>query len=84
MAYNPYEAVKAIYNFKGQWDAANKSGDTIKKNNVARYAQDFYKQLRNNGYGNLADELDAVDYSGAKAIHDKWAKTGRTSTRDYL
>ena len=30
------------------------------------------------------DQSAHADYTGAKAINDKWAKTGKTSTRDYL
>ena len=84
MAYNPYSAVNAIYKLKGQWDSANNAGDTATKNNITVKAQDYYKQLRNNGYGDIADELTASNYTQAKAINDKWAKMGKTSTRDYL
>lgn len=84
MAYNPYSAVNAIYKLKGQWDNANNAGDTATKNSVAAKAQQYYKQLRNNGYGDIADQLTASNYTQAKAINDKWAKMGKTSTRDYL
>lgn len=84
MAYNPYSAVNAIYKLKGQWDNANNAGDTTTKNNVAAKAQAYYRQLRNNGYGDIADQLTASNYAQAKAINDKWAKMGKTSTRDYL
>lgn len=84
MAYNPYSAVNAIYKLKGQWDNANNAGDTAAKNNAAAKAQAYYKQLRSNGYGDIADELTASNYTQAKAINDKWAKMGKTSTRDYL
>lgn len=84
MAYSPYSAVKAIYDLKGQWDNADKSGDTAAKNNAAAKAQQYYKQLRSNGYGDIADQLSASNYTQAKAINDKWAKMGKTSTRDYL
>ena len=84
MAYNPYSAVNAIYKLKGQWDSANNAGDTATKNSVATKAQQYYKQLRNNGYGDIADELTASNYAQAKSINDKWAKMGKTSTRDYL
>ena len=84
MAYNPYSAVNAIYKLKGQWDSANNAGDTATKDSVAAKAQQYYKQLRSNGYGDIADQLTASDYTQAKAINDKWAKMGKTSTRDYL
>lgn len=84
MAYNPYSAVNAIYKLKGQWDSANNAGDTAAKNNAAEKAQQYYNQLRSNGYGDIADQLTASNYTQAKAINDKWAKMGKTSTRDYL
>lgn len=84
MAYNPYSAINAIYKLKGQWDAANNLGDETKKNEAAKKAQNYYNQLRNYGYGDIADELTASNYIQAKAINDKWAKMGKTSTRDYL
>lgn len=84
MAYNPYSAVNAIYKLKGQWDSANNAGDTATKNSVAAKAQEYYKQLRRNGYGDIADQLTASNYAQAKSINDKWAKMGKTSTRDYL
>ncbi len=84
MAYNPYSAVNAIYKLKGQWDSANKTGDTATKNSAAEKAQQYYNQLRSNGYGDIADELSASNYAKAKSINDKWAKMGKTSTKDYL
>lgn len=84
MAYNPYSAVNAIYKLKGQWNQANDAGDTAAKNSAAQKAQQYYNQLRKSGYGDVADELTAADYTRAKAINDKWAKTGKTPTRDYL
>lgn len=84
MAYNPYSSIKEIYGLKGQWDEANNAGDADRKNKVAARAKQYYDQLRSNGYGDVADELGASDYGKSKVIRDKWAKTGRTSTRDYL
>lgn len=84
MAYNPYSAVNAIYKLKGQWDSANTAGDETKKNEAAQKAKEYYKQLRNNGYSSVADELTAADYNSAKFINDYYAKTGRTATRPYL
>ena len=74
MAYNPYSAVNAIYNLKGQWDNANNAGDTTTKNNIAAKAQAYYKQLRDNGRDDIADQLTASNYAQAKAINDQWAK----------
>lgn len=84
MAYDPYNAVNAIYKLKGQWDSANNAGDDAKKNKAATDAQKYYAELRRNRYGSVADELSATDYAGAKRINDYYAKTGRTATRPYL
>lgn len=73
MAYNPYNAINAIYNYKKAWDTANKSGDTQAKNKAAQNAQVFYNQLKNNGYGNVAKELSSLDVSGAKYILDQYS-----------
>lgn len=84
MAYNPYSAVNAIYNLKGQWDNADNANDAEKKNQAAARAQAYYNQLRNNGYANIADELSASNYAQAKSTRDKWAKMGKTATRPHL
>lgn len=84
MAYNPYSAVNAIYNLKGQWTSANNANDTAGKNEAAAKAQAYYNQLRNNGYGNIADALTASNYTQTKNIRDKLAKMDKTPTRDYL
>ena len=73
MAYNPYSAINAIYNYKNEWDSANNAGDTNKKNKAAENAKVFYQQLRDNGYGKVADQLSAVDVTGAKYILDQYS-----------
>ena len=84
MAYNPYSDVKNIYNLKGQWENANIANDDAKKNEAAKKAQAYYNSLRDNGYSDVADKLTANNYANSKAIHDYYATTGRTKTRDYL
>ena len=84
MSYNPYSAINAIYKLKGQWTDANNAGDTTTKNNVAAKAQEYYKQLKANRYSDVANELSASDYAQSEAIKNKWAKMGKTSTRDYM
>lgn len=84
MAYQPYSAVNPLYNLKGQWTTANNNGDEAKKNEVAQKAQSYYDELRRNGYGDVADEMQQADYTTAKSINDKWAKMGKTETRPYF
>ena len=73
MAYNPYNAVNAIVNFKSDWDKYNKSGDTKARDQVAENAKVYYDQLKKNGYGATADELSALDANGAKYILDQYS-----------
>lgn len=84
MAYNPYSDVKSIYHYKWAWDEANKAGDENKKKDAAAAATQYYQNLRDNGYGNVADELSAKDFTGAKSIHDYYAKVKATKTKPYL
>ncbi len=84
MAYNPYSAVEAIYNYKKQWDEGNQAGDEAKKKDAADRAKAYYEQLRGNGYADVAEALSASNYAQSKAIRDKWAKMGKTSANDYL
>ena len=73
--YNPYSDVKSIYDLKGQWDEANKAGDTAKKNQIAATAQAYYDNLKNNNYSGVAKALSASDYQGAKSILDSYSPT---------
>ena len=84
MAYNPYPAINKIYGFKKQWVQANDSGDTKAKNDAAVKARAYYEQLRRGGYGDIADELTESGLAKSEEIKNKWAKTGKTPTRDYL
>lgn len=84
MAFNPYTYVNNIYNLKGQWDKANNAGDITARDDAAKKAQEYYQALRDNNYGSVADELQKSNYAQAKTINDKWAKMGKTATRDYL
>lgn len=73
MAYNPYSAIDGIYNAKIEWDKANKAGDEAGKSKAHENALVYYDQLRNNGYGAVADELNAVDATGAKSLRDQYS-----------
>lgn len=71
--YNPYSDVKNIYDLKGQWDEANRAGDTAKKNQIAATAQVYYDNLKNNNYNGVAKALSNSDYQGAKSILDSYS-----------
>lgn len=81
MAYNPYDAINKIYNMKGQYESTS---DEEQRKQIANNAKTFYDQLRNSGYGSVADELSNSSYSQAKNINDYYGKTGKTAVRDYL
>lgn len=84
MAYNPYPAVKKIYDLKGAWESADKSNNTAAKNNISAEAKRYYNQLKANRFGDVADQLSASNYAQSKAIHDKWATMGKNPARSYL
>lgn len=84
MAYKPYDAIKSIYDLKKQWEEANNAGDSIGANAAAQNAKKYYESLKNNGYGQVADELSKVNYEGAKKIHDTYATEGKTAIRPFF
>ena len=84
MAYNPYEAVKNIFNLKGQWDEADKAGEKEKANKIANQAQQYYDMLRSSGYGGVADELASKNYQQSQFVHDYYGKLGATEFRPYM
>lgn len=69
---------------KGEWDSANKAGDTQRADRAAQAAQAYYAQLRNNNYGSVADELASKDFEQSKYVKDYYAKTGNTEFRPYM
>lgn len=81
MAYNPYDAVNAIYNFKKQWHTADAKGDKTTADDVAKKAQEYYKQLNDNGYSDLANNLSNTNDVGAKAIVDYLAKNSAPTVK---
>ncbi len=72
MAYNPYNAIKGIYDLKGQWTEADKNKNTEQKKQFSETAKQYYEELRKNGYGDVADTLSKSDYSAAKSIVDAY------------
>lgn len=81
MAFDVYGAINNIYKNKVDWDTANKAQDKTGRDQAAQRAVGYYNLLRNNGYGNVADQLAAVDYSGAKKILDQYSAFDQTKTK---
>ena len=68
--YNPYNAVKSISELKGKWHTAKQLGQDY--NQYATAATQYYDELKNNGYGDVADELTVNDYIGSLDILSKY------------
>ena len=77
--YNYGSAVSDIIKYKKWWQDADAAGDETAKNNHANSATSAYEWLRNNGYGDAANTLQASNYTDAK----KWATNGKQQTRPY-
>lgn len=78
--YNPYNDAEQIVNKKQLYNKslASKSGD---QDLYAQSAQVYYKKLRDNGYGSLADELQKADEPTATSILAKYkASTSPAAT----
>jgi len=80
--YNPYQAVYNIVQQKGYWtDADRKYRETKDKQyqDAKKAAQSsavqWYEELRNAGYGSLADELSKADLTTAYQILSRYQPT---------
>lgn len=86
MAYNNIQATaNRILGLKNDWNTATAAGDKNKANQIAANAQNYYKQLRDSGYGGMANKLYESNYEQSKNyINDYFAKQGRSAARPYL
>ena len=80
--YNPYQAVYNIVQQKGYWtDADRKYRETKDKQyqdamkGAQSSAVQWYEELRNAGYGSLADELSKADLTTAYQILSRYQPT---------
>lgn len=71
MAYNPYEAVKMIYNLKNDWDKYNSTGDKANATKTKETANPYYQELINNGYANVANTLSNQNYQQAEETYNQ-------------
>jgi hypothetical protein len=79
--FNPLDAVKAIFDDKAQWQEAYKKGDKNKADEVAKHAQNYYKQLIDSGYTDVAKAMEgASTMENAKYILDNFAKSLNPTT----
>lgn len=86
MAYNNVQATaNRILGLKNDWNTATAAGDNEKAKQIAANAQNYYKQLRDNGYEGMAQKLTDSDYDQSKKyINDYFAAQGRSAIRPYL
>ncbi len=85
MAYDVKATANRILGLKNDWNTASASGDTEKANQIAANAQNYYKQLRENGYEDVAQKLYDSNYDQSKKyINDYFAAQGRSAIRPYL
>lgn len=81
--FRPYDDVNNIYKQKQNWASAAARGDAAGQNAAAKAAQTYYNSLRENGYGSVADELEASDGSDDFA-KKYYGMVGLVPFRDYL
>ena len=71
--YNPYDDVKTISELKGKYHTAKELGQDPSP--YAQEAVQYYNNLRNNAYGDVADELAGVDYTGSLDVLGRYKPT---------
>lgn len=81
MSYNPYKDVNEIYKAGNDWQAEK---DVNRKAEIQEKAKQYYNNLKNNGYGSLADELSKSGSDRRKALTNYYAKIDSTPTRQHL
>lgn len=74
---SPYRDIAEIYRAGNAWQAEK---DEEKRKNIQANAQQYYKNLINSGYADIANELSASDSKRRKEIMDKWAAITDTTT----
>lgn len=74
MTFNLQDAVKNIYDMKVGWHTSDKAGDRKKADEYAENAKQYYQQLIDNGYEDVANVLKNTNDVGAKAYYDNLMK----------
>ncbi len=77
--YNPYDDVKAITEYKGNYHTAKETGGDYLQ--WQKKAAENYTNLINNGYQDVADELTASDYTKSLDVLKRYQPT--TIADDY-
>ena len=81
--YNPYLDIKSVYDAKIGYENATTDEERKRYQDAANKAR---ATLKANGRQDIADQISALgaDANATKQIMDKWAKYGKTPTRDYF
>ena len=74
---SPYRDIAEIYRAGNAWQAEK---DEEKRKTIQANAQQYYKNLINSGYADIANELSVSDSKRRKEIMDKWAAITDTTT----
>lgn len=79
--YNPYYDIEKVVNAKTAWNKATTDEERTTQNQIATAAR---KNLADNGYGDIADQLsaDGADATQSRAILNKYAPVAPTSQND--
>ena len=64
--YNPYNAIKSIVGYKGDYHNEQSFGRDPSASHQA--ALPYYQELVDNGYESIAQQLNDLDYTGAKKL----------------
>lgn len=84
MAYSSYYDVDKIVSKKKEYDEAKASGNKEAMSAAAEEAQKYYNSLRQNGYSDIANQLQNSDYSSADQLRKKVGTQGKTGVREYF
>lgn len=82
--YNVFKSIDNIYNNKVGYETAEKAGDMPKAEQHRKAAQRDYWQMIQNGYGDLASEINNSTASETVPIRSHWGKYQKTPIRPYL
>lgn len=74
MAFNAYDVAKIITDYKTGWHEADKAGDRKKADEYAKNAQQYYQQLIDNGYSDVANVLKNTNDVGARSYLENLKK----------
>lgn len=81
--YSPYADAQSIHSYKRNYMNAFDAGDLESANRFQELAKTNYQNLRQNGYGDLADRLQASDVSNsAKSLGELQFDNYRTQYTD--